>query len=59
MKTGYIILNAVYKGDNIIEVMNHSDKNEVVHLGWIKPKSAYSFKSKDTVGVWKLKQLNK
>ena len=57
MKTGYTILNGVGKGDNIIEVMNHLETNQVVNLGWIFPKTAYSFRTKDTVGVWKIKKL--
>ena len=57
MKTGFEIINAVHKGDNIIEVINHQEDNSVVNLGWIFPKTAYIGKNHETVGVWKIKQL--
>ena len=57
MKEGYTILNAIMRGDNVIEVINHSDRNEVVNLGWVFPKTAYIAKNNKSVGVWKPKKL--
>jgi hypothetical protein len=57
MKTGYTILNAVSNYDNIIEVVNHEKRNEIVHLGWINTVSAYRCRTKETVGVWKIVKL--
>jgi hypothetical protein len=57
MKAGYTILNAVSNYDNIVEVINHEKNNEVVYLGWINTVTPYKTKSKESVGVWKLKKL--
>lgn len=57
MKSRYTILNAVMNYDNIVEVINHQTKNQVVNLGWLIPSSPYKLKNHETVGVWKIKKL--
>ena len=57
MKSRYTILNAVMNYDNIVEVINHQTKNQVVNLGWLMTSSPYKLKNYETVGVWKIKKL--
>lgn len=57
MKAGYTVVDAVMSWDKLIEVINRSEKNEVVHLGWISPTIGVKCKSSETVGFWKIKQL--
>lgn len=57
MEAGYTVVNAVSGYDNIVELINHESKNQIVLLGWINKLNAYKLKSNETVGVWKLKKL--
>jgi hypothetical protein len=57
MKAGYNIVNSISSGNTVIEVINHQDSNDIINLGWMYLRTAYIYKSKATVGVWKPKQL--
>lgn len=57
MKAGYKIIDGLSSYDKIMEVINNEKTNEIIHLGWINPITAYKQKGSETVGVWKLKNL--
>lgn len=57
MKAGYKVIDGLNSYDKILEVINKQKTNEIIHLGWISPITAYKCKSNDTVGVWKLKKI--
>ena len=57
MKAGYKVIDGLNSYDNILEVINKQKTNEIIHLGWINPFTAYKLRSYETVGVWKLKKL--
>ena len=57
MKAGYYTSNVISEGNSVIEVINNSESNLVMNLGWIYMKTLIALKSKNTIGVWKLKQL--
>ena len=59
MQAGYTVSSGILKGDNFIEVVNYQDSNIVYNLGWIYNDNATRFKDKNSIGIWKRKQLKK
>lgn len=57
MQTGYTVSNGILKGDNFIEVVNYQDSNKVYNLGWIYGDNVTRFRDKNSIGMWKRKQL--
>jgi hypothetical protein len=57
MKAGYTIDNCIFKKDKCIEVSNYKDGNYILNTGWRHYDNYLRHRDKNTVGVWKIKEI--